>query len=553
MEAGKRVGEEEKGRRRDKTVSSTSPLVVGTAAVATVTLAGCGTVQNQLNRVTGATKPEFAPLPTDNAKLTAAVNVLNRVGFGARPGDVARVAEMGAAGWIEEQLGSVQYKEIEEGLFSNYQQQIFGTPERFKPVETFPDHPAVAWRVNALDTQQMQQDAPERLHDTPDEQLVIETQQAVILRGVYSKFQLRETLADFWTNHFNLYALKLDGRILIPVEIERTIRQFALFNFREMLVHSAHSPAMLQYLDNKENKKGVANENYARELLELHSVGVKSGYTLRDIQEVARAFTGWTIKEGFQRGQFMFNRNQHDQGEKFIPFLNLRLVPNGNQKDGDAILEKLAMHPATARFLSAKLCRRYLGHAPEAIVVRAANAYLKNDTDIKAMLRPILLDGLAQQNDTQPIMKRPLDFCISALRATGADTYGGEGVIRHLEAMGQPLYQWPMPDGFPEKAAAWTGSLLPRWNFALALASNALADTTVNLGEIVEAFGAKTDAQRRDALAQVLLPGAMTNAIAAPIDAHVAKARQSGLPEQAILAETAALLMASPAFQYKGC
>ncbi len=531
-----------------------SPLLPLSLSPLLIALTGCNTVRDQVQRVTGGAKPEFAPLPTDKTKVTAAVVALNRVGFGARPGDIARVAEMGAKGWIEEQLDSVRYDEIKQNpLLSRYQQQIFGKPERYQPVETFPEHPAVAWRVNSLDTQQFEQDAPELLHDAPDEQLVVEAQQSVILRGVYSKFQLRETLADFWTNHFNIYSLKKDGRILLPIEIERTIRQFALFNFREMLIHSAHSPAMLQYLDNQENKKNGANENYARELMELHTVGVNSGYTLHDIQEVARAFTGWTVTGGFQRGQYEFNGIQHDNTEKYIPFLDLHLKPNGGQKDGDAILERLAVHPATARFLSTKLCRRYLGHAPAVIVEKAAAAYLKNGTDIKAMLRPILLDGLAKENNTQPIMKRPLDFCISALRATGADTDGGKGIIKHLEAMGQPLYQWPMPDGFPEKAAAWTGSLLPRWNFALALAANALPGTQINLDEIMEAFGAKTDAQRRDALAQTLLPGGKVEEMTQAIDLHIAKARASKLPDHAVLAETAALLLASPAFQWKGC
>jgi uncharacterized protein (DUF1800 family) len=553
------TGDREQGNNTQRPASLTPQSKIVSSSLlllssSSLLVAGCGQIQEQTQKLTGSVKPEFAPLPSDRAKVAAAVEVLGRAAFGHRPGDIQRVVEIGTGAWLEEQLGSVRYEAIEpqRGFFSRYQQQVFGAPERWDAVETFSDNPAVAWRVNALDSQSYQDSAPEMLYNLPDEQLTRESQQAVILRGVYSRFQLRETLSDFWTNHLNIYALKEDGRVLIPVDTERIIRKFALFKFREMLWHSAHSPAMLQYLDNQQNRKGVANENYARELLELHTVGVDAGYTLRDIQEVARCFTGWGVKQGIQRGQFVYNPNEHDQGEKFIPFLNLRIAPKGGQKDAEIILEQLVVHPATARFLSRKLCRRYLGHAPADIVEKAAKAYLKSDTDIKAMLRPILLDGLARDNNTQPVLKRPVDFVVSALRAIGADTNAGQAVTEHMEAMGQTLYQWPMPDGFPEKAAAWTGTLMQRWNFALALASQSLGETSVDLLSLVKAFGAKTDAAEREALTTALLPCGATPELNAALDAHAAKARKSGLPDHAVRAEIAALILASPAFQWKG-
>ncbi len=366
---------------------------------------------------------------------------------------------------------------------------------------------------------------------------------------------MRETLADFWTNHFNIYALKNDGRVLIPTDTEKVLRPHLLGTFREMLTASAHSPAMLAYLDNQQNKKGVANENYARELLELHTLGVKSGYTQKDIQAVARCFTGWTIKNGFRRGQFQYVADLHDPGRKYIPFLDLTIAPGGGQKDADTVLEHLALHPATARFVSRKLCRRFLGNASDATVEKAASAYLKSGSDIRATLRPILLDALLTPAENRPILKRPLDMVVSSLRVLAADAYCGEGVQRHLAAMGQPLYQWPMPDGFPEKAVAWTGSLLPRWNFALALTSNTIPETKVDLNAPIVAAKAHTDAAILDALIETILSrspeDAEVGALRTKVGAHVEQARQNGVPDAVVLAEAAGLLLASPLFQWK--
>jgi uncharacterized protein (DUF1800 family) len=423
--------------------------------------------------------------------------------------------------------------------------------------------------VNGLDLQEQVRSAPESTNDITNDLLLLETQQAALLRAVYSRHQLRETMADFWTNHFNIYALKNNERELVPLDTETVLRPHILGKFRDMLIASAHSPAMLSYLDNQQNKKGVANENYARELLELHTLGVKSGYTQKDIQEVARCFTGWRLRTpgDFQLSPqslvqsvrisyqgFCYDARLHDNSEKRIPFLNLRLPAGGGEKDADTVLERLVMHEATATFLAQKLCRRYLGQEPPEIIARAKRAYLQNDTSVRAMLRPILLDGLTQ-TQPRPIFKRPLDFVVSALRAMSADTDGGEGVQRHLLDMGQPLYQWPMPDGFPEKGAAWTGSLLGRWNFSLALASGQIANTSVALKPAFEALGAKEDPAKVRVLIETLLnlpaDSSEMHPLAQKIESHLQRARQAGLLDERIGAEAAALVLASPAFQWK--
>jgi uncharacterized protein (DUF1800 family) len=488
--------------------------------------AGCRTLQERARTVTGPTPARFEPLPHDVDAVATATRVLNRVAFGPRPGDVAQVAAMGAAGWIEEQLA-----------------------------DRMDEDPAANWRVNGLDVQQTERDAPDELFSMADEQLLRETEQAALLRAVYSRHQLRETLADFWTNHFNIFALKNDGRTLIPTDTEQVLRPHVLGTFHAMLVASAHSPAMLSYLDNQQNRVGVANENYARELLELHTLGVKSGYTQKDIQAVARCFTGWTVRTGVQHGQFVYDDTRHDRGRKVIPFLDLTLEAGGGQKDADTVLERLALHPATARFVARKLCRRFLGQASDATVAKAATAYLKSGSDIRATLRPILLDALPSAPETRPLLKRPLDMIVSSLRVLAADTDGGVPLQRHLAEMGQPLYQWPMPDGFPEKTSAWTGSLLSRWNFALALTANTIGGTTVDLNAPLAAAKAHTDADILDTLIEAILARPADSAEVRPIRTqvgdHVERARRNSLPDATVLAEAAGLLLAAPLFQWK--
>lgn len=504
----------------------------------------------RLQALTGPTFADWEPLPPDSKGAAQALHVLNRIGYGPRPGDVARVAQMGVAAYIEEQLA---VRKPAADVSTNPASYL---AERL--AEQKDDDPAVIWRVNALDTQQTAVDAPDALASMPDDQLLTETQQAALLRAVYSRHQLREVLADFWTNHFNIYALKNDGRVLIPVDTERVLRPHLMGTFREMLLASAQSPAMLAYLDNNQNRSGKANENYARELLELHTLGVKSGYTQRDIQEVARCFTGWTVKTGFQRGEFAYEADRHDPGDKYIPFLDLHIAAksrSAGERDASEVLEALAAHPATARFVSRKLCSRFLGNAPDAAVERAATAYLKSGSDIRATLRPILLDALLSSPDNKPVLKRPLELVVSALRALAADTDGGANVQRHLAAMGQPLYQWPMPDGFPEKAAAWTGSLLPRWNFALALAGNRLPGTTVVLQAIHGVNNAPSDAALVNALLEAITnrphDAAQLQPTRLQVQNHLERARREGVPTPTLLAEATGLIVAAPPFQWR--
>ena len=532
--------------------------VAGIGAGVALAGAGCGDLQKAYRKVTGPTPPDWTPLPPESPGARTAVHVLNRAAFGPRPGDVSRVSRMGAAEWIEEQLAVTKPEQTYRDL-RKQKPLLPGQKMDLPEVEDLdPDEdPAARWRVASLDIHQINADDPNELYCQDDKQLVRETGQAALLRAVYSRHQIREVMADFWTNHFNIYALKLEGRSLVPIDTERVVRPHVLGNFEEMLVASAHSPAMLTYLDNKENRNGVANENYARELLELHTLGVRSGYTQRDIQAVARCFTGWTVGSGFNRAQFLYDPKRHDVGAKYIPFLNLHIAPYGQQADAETVLVTLARHPVTARFLATKLCLRYLGHAPADVVEKAARSYLKSESgsDIRALLRPILLDALVDPAHCKPIVKRPLDMMATALRCLAADTDAGEPMLQHLSNMGQPLYQWPMPDGFPEKSSAWTSTLLPRWNFAIALATNAIAGTKVDLYAPMRAANAISDDERVNTLMETILGRPHTTrelaVLRGQVIAHVRREVNAGVKDDALLSQTAALLLSSPAFQWK--
>ena len=414
-------------------------LKLGAAATVTAALSGCSQIASHLDD-----DDSHAALP--NGDTSPELRLLNRLGFGPRPGDIAAVASMGTSPFIKQQLAADQDE----------------TP-RLKLLMS-------GLVIFSLDSEEMK--------DIHKEQVIFELQKADLLSAVYGKNQLLERMTDFWLNHFNIYALKSDDAWRLARDTRKVIRDNALGKFPDMLVASAHSPAMLGYLDNTVNKSGVANENYARELMELHTLGVHGGYTQHDVMEVARCFTGWTVENRFlhPRGKFRFDPEVHDKGRKVV--LGHVIAAGGDESDGNAVLSILATHPSTAKLLSTKLCREFLGTEDARWIDKMSSAYLTSGGDIRETIKPLL-----QSEDllsAPPIAKRPKDFVVSALRATGAETDCGKPLIDHLTAMGQGPYLWPMPDGFPDKAEAWTGSMLGRWNFATALAGGQIAGSRLS-------------------------------------------------------------------------
>ncbi len=506
-------------------------LKLGAVAGAGVWLTAASAITRRFNA------PELpSALSVPEGPLQPLARLLNRAGFGGAPGDLARIARLGPEAWVEEQLRA----SLEE-------------PKTL----TARTHGLPIHRSYAAE-----------LYDEPREEIVRQLQLAAILQAVYSRNQLRERLVDFWTNHFNISVLKGDGAFYKPADELRVIRKHALGRFPAMVRASAHSPAMLMYLDNQVNRRGTANENYARELLELHTLGVRGGYTQKDVQEVARCFTGWTIHEHFLGpvGEFRFEPALHDNTPKHVlghdippvrdPRQPIRFegeeIPAG-QLAGERVIEIVTQHPATARHIAGKLCRLFLGDAAPALEESVARIYLQTQGDIAAMVRPILLSE--ELRSSPPILRRPFDFLVAALRALGADTDGDLPIQEHLARMGQPLYQWPRPDGYPDRPSAWTGSLLARWNFALALATNQIRGTTVDVAALMRAAGGSSDEQCAAALvehvAAMRSDEPQARELRAAVLKHLQAAPRHDPNAPPALAEAAALVLSSPAFQWK--
>ena len=317
------------------------------------------------------------------------------------------------------------------------------------------------------------------------------------MRAVYSDRQLQEVLTDFWFNHFNVDARKNRDRFLLTAYERDAIRPRVLGTFRDLLEATARDPAMLVYLDNwmsasetgsvmpsrrapgrdaAERKKAPRglNENYARELMELHTLGVDGGYTQKDVTEVARAFTGWTIENPRRGSGFRFEPRMHDPGAKVV--LGHTIKAGGGESDGEQVLDILAAHPSTARFIATKLARRFVSDVPPpALVDRAAARFRETRGDLREVTRTILTSPEFLSPDAYYAkVKTPFEFVVSSLRATATDVQDARPIVRELQQLGMPLYMCQPPTGYKDTADAWvnTGALVSRMNYALKLARN---------------------------------------------------------------------------------
>ncbi|MBC8143226.1 MAG: DUF1800 domain-containing protein [Armatimonadetes bacterium] len=479
-------------------------LTLAGSALGVAALSGCSRVGQRVIKAR-EDAPKDTALPTSlDARL------LSRAAYGAAPGDLEHLQKMGREAWIDEQLAAPVATGVPSLIGLGVGKLTGGAQGDAAGGES----PGLLYRLAGIEPLHF---STYEQRDFPQAKVLEALTQAALLRAVYSKWQLRERMAAFWSDHFNIYAPKVidfgeayaTTHLTYYMNADETnvIRRHALGSFPDLLQASARSPAMLGYLDNQRSMNGTANENYAREIMELHTLGVGGGYTQRDVQEVARCLTGWGVEERFyqKRGTFRFVPEKHDNGAKTV--LGVQIPANGGEKDGEAVLRILAEHPSTARFIAGKLVRHFWGDDSEEWTTRLAAIYTKTKGNIPAMLRPLLLaDNLA---GAPTILKRPWDYVVSSLRATGADTDAGKGVQAHLRGIGQPLFEWPMPNGYPENTAAWAGSLLARWNFAFALSAGQIERTTLpgdtinakDFPSIVSAvLGAKPDAAMQAAL-----------------------------------------------------
>ena len=348
--------------------------------------------------------------------------------------------------------------------------------------------------------------------------VVTELQRAKLLRAVYSERQLYELMVDFWENHFSIFANKDDDRYLLTSYDRDTIRPFAMGRFRDLLGATAHSPAMLFYLDNwrssvprpyaanKDKPAGVDggfNENYARELMELHTLGVDGGYTQKDVQEVARCFSGWTIQKPNEQGLFLYRPGLHDDGEKIV--LGHRILPGGGMADGERVLDILATHPATARFIATKLARRFISdEPPQSVIDRATAVFLKTDGSIRETLRAIVTSPEFFSTPTyRAKMRSPFEYVAAAMRALDAETDGDRPVLDAIGRMGQPVFGRITPDGYPDRSDQWlsSGAMIARFNFASALATNRLRGTKIDVARLLSGV----DQAKKDSVAAKLI------------------------------------------------
>ena len=381
---------------------------------------------------------------------------LARLTYGPIEPETSFVAEHGLAAWIEEQLG----------------------------LEITDDLPAEGL-LRRFDLLRMQAD---QLEGWEPEEVLGQLRAASLQRQLYSRRQLHERLIEFWTDHFNISVDKGECWFLKVVDDRQVIRAHAQGRFADLLHASAKSPAMLVYLDNQVNEASAPNENYAREVMELHTLGVDGGYSQRDVMELARCLTGWTVKDHFWKGQFAFEPDLHDKGSKQV--LGMAIEQAG-VVEAERVLDELGAHPATAEHLATKLVRRFvtdhpLEDAPEAVLA-VSRTFLQAGGHLPSVYRTLLLDGLVPQLDQlPPKIKRPVDFITSALRPLAAHSDGGASLHDHLALMGQPTFAWPTPDGPPDTADPWSGNLLPRWQFALELAQDEVDGTSIDIDALVE-------------------------------------------------------------------
>ena len=405
---------------------------------------------------------------TEEQKIT---HLLSRMTFGPRPGDVEMVRKIGLEKYLDLQLHPERIPD------KDAEQRVDFIPSlRMTVPEILKNYPDRRQQTALF------QMSP-RLTNQAPQKLLEELTTQKIIRAVHSERQLQEVMTDFWFNHFNVFWGKGPDRWLTTDFEMNVIRPNAMGKFKDLLMATAKSPAMLVYLDNfrSTSLRGI-NENYARELMELHTMGVDGGYTQKDVQEVARAFTGWSIDAPRNTGEFLFRPRAHDGEEKVV--LGHR-INAGGVKDGETVIDILAKHPSTARFIAAKLVTRFVNdNPPESLVKRVAAVYMKTGGDIPEMLKTIFTSQeFYSAEAVNSKMKSPFELAVSSIRALNGTTNGGRELAQMIGRMGQPLYQYQPPTGFPDRADQWTsnGSVVERLNFEVALAANRIPGTTVNL------------------------------------------------------------------------
>ncbi len=466
----------------------------------------------------------------------SALHALNRLAYGPRPGDVDRLAAMGTLRWIDQQLDP---NRLDNHVLAERERTftLLGISREDLATAYFDEQRARRERQMSAGADSAMRQGADPADQTPEvlrgRRLAGELQELAVVRAVMSERQLEEVMVDFWINHFNVFMGKGADRFLLPDYIEHVIRPRALGKFEDLLIATAQSPAMMFYLDNWQSvtpgaqppqfaraaarrpelaartPQGI-NENYAREVMELHTLGVDGGYTQADVIAVARILTGWSIARPQQGGAFEYHDWAHDRGMKVV--LGDTFPAGHGQDEGLRLLRMLAHEHATMHHVSRQLCARFVADdPPDGCVDDAVAAWQRSDGDIRAVLRAIFHgpDFWAPQNVANKV-KTPLEFVVSAIRATGADPDTSPRLAQVVARLGEPLYLHVAPDGYPERQDDWvnSGALLARMNAAVGLAAGRLPGVTVALDTLIPATA---DAPALlDAIDRRLLGGAMS-------------------------------------------
>jgi uncharacterized protein (DUF1800 family) len=441
-------------------ISRRALLRAGAAGAAASALGGCDGTYRFAARYLGGGIPDSFPVAA-SADIDPDFHVLSRIGFGPRPGDLEAIRSRGAVAYIEDQLHPDSIDDAACDLLARRYESL---------------------HLKAGD-----------IYEFKKRVAIEELTRAAVLRATFSRRQLFEVMVEFWTDHLNIDQSKAECVWLKTADDRDVVRRHALGRFRDLIRASALSPAMLVYLDGRDNKRrkpdDKPNENYARELLELHTLGVHGGYTQRDVMEVARCLTGWTVRSGWRKGSVEFVPERHDDGEKSV--LGVRIPAGGGANDLDAVLDIVTRHASTARHIASKLCTRFVAdRPPEGLVARATAAFAESDGDIRHVLRSILQsDEFRAARGAR--VKRPFRFIVSALRALAAETTAPPSLLKYFHRMGQTPFAYPTPDGYPDETAPWLGAMMWRWSFALELASNRIPGVQVRHAALAKAAGAE--------------------------------------------------------------
>jgi uncharacterized protein (DUF1800 family) len=423
------------------------------------------------------------PMPDDPVMRAAVERIVQR--FKAKK-DAGDNAPLEPAVALDQLLTREQIRTLRNGTVEEKQAVIAAIPENQVDDVAIALPPGLRLQLLPAVTPALRRKL--MLLTAPQQLVAFDLSEGKLYRAILSNRQLEEQMVDFWYNHFNVFLDKGADRYLVPTYEREAIRPHVLGKFRDLLEATAKSPAMLFFLDNWEsvgpdtsprraNAKRPArglNENYARELMELHTLGVDGGYTQKDVTEVARCFTGWTIRAPRQGGDFFYNDRVHDKGEKTV--LGVKIPAGGGQDDAEKVLDILARHPATARFISKKLAERFVAdNLPQKLIDRMAKTFRDKNGDIREVMKTMLeSDEFFAQSAYRAKVKTPFEMIVSAVRATGAQVDFAFPLARQIADLGEPLYRKLEPTGYSDANSEWVNSaaLLARMNFALSLAQN---------------------------------------------------------------------------------